>query len=120
MVPFSRVLYIEREDFMRGSTAQVLPPRTRARGAPALCLLHQMRRRGQGCDSGEVIELRCTVRPRDPRRRSAPDGRKVKATLHWLSAAHALEAEVRLYDRLFSAEDEPTTTPKRANFKSNS
>ncbi|MBT4497012.1 MAG: glutamine--tRNA ligase, partial [Gemmatimonadetes bacterium] len=52
-------------------------------------------------DSGEIVELRCTYDPAT-RGGDAPDGRKVKATLHWVSAAHALEAEVRLYDRLFS------------------
>ncbi|MBT4496175.1 MAG: glutamine--tRNA ligase, partial [Gemmatimonadetes bacterium] len=55
-------------------------------------------------DSGEIVELRCTYDPAT-RGGDAPDGRKVKATLHWVSAAHALEAEVRLYDRLFTAED---------------
>ena len=53
---------------------------------------------------GEVVELRCTYDPAT-RGGDAPDGRKVKATLHWVSAAHALPAEVRLYDRLFTVED---------------
>jgi glutaminyl-tRNA synthetase len=54
--------------------------------------------------SGEVVELRCTYDPAT-RGGDSPDGRKVKATLHWVSAAHATPAEVRLYDRLFSVED---------------
>ena len=53
---------------------------------------------------GNVIELRCTYDPAT-RGGNAPDGRKVKATIHWVSAAHALPAEVRLYDRLFTVED---------------
>ena len=54
--------------------------------------------------AGDVIELRCTYDPAT-RGGDAPDGRKVKATIHWVSAAHAVDAEVRLYDRLFSVED---------------
>ena len=54
--------------------------------------------------TGEVVELHCTYDP-STRGGSSPDGRKVKATLHWVSAQHALEAEVRLYDRLFEEED---------------
>ena len=54
--------------------------------------------------TGEIVELRCTYDPAT-RGGNAPDGRKVKATLHWVSAAHAIEAEVRLYDRLFNIEE---------------
>ncbi len=54
--------------------------------------------------SGDIVELRCTYDPAT-RGGDAPDGRKVKATLHWVSAAHAVDGEVRLYDRLFTAED---------------
>ena len=54
--------------------------------------------------AGEVIELRCTYDPAT-RGGDAPDGRKVKATIHWVSAAHAVDAEVRLYDRLFTVEN---------------
>jgi glutaminyl-tRNA synthetase len=57
---------------------------------------------------GEVIELRCTYDPAT-RGGDSPDGRKVKATLHWVSAAHAMPVEVRLYDRLFSVEDPEST-----------
>ena len=55
-------------------------------------------------DVGDVVELRCTYDP-DTRGGKAPDGRKVKATLHWVSADHAMDGEVRLYDQLFTAED---------------
>ena len=54
-------------------------------------------------ESGEVVELHCTYDP-ETRGGSSPDGRKVRGTIHWVSAAHALEAEVRLYDRLFTVE----------------
>jgi glutaminyl-tRNA synthetase len=103
-VPFSRVLYIEREDFMED------PPKKFYRLAPG----REVRLRYGyfiKCESvvkddatGEVIELHCSY---DPATRGgfAPDGRQVKATLHWVSADHALEAEVRLYDRLFQAPD---------------
>jgi len=98
-VPFSRVLYIEREDFRED------PPKKWFRLAPG----REVRLRYAyyiTCVKvikdahGEVIELHCTY---DPQTRGgwAPDGRKVRGTLHWVSAAHSLEAEVRLYDRLF-------------------
>jgi glutaminyl-tRNA synthetase len=102
-VPFSRVLYIEREDFRED------PPRKYFRLAPG----REVRLKSAyfiTCvdvvkdETGEVVELRCTYDP-ETRGGAAPDGRKVRGTLHWVSAAHALEAEVRLYDRLFIAED---------------
>jgi glutaminyl-tRNA synthetase len=102
-VPFSRVVYIEREDFLED------PPRKFYRLAPgrevrlrAACLIR--------CESvvkdtsGAIVELRCTWDP-ESRGGNAPDGRKVGATLHWVSAAHALPAEVRLYETLFTVED---------------
>jgi len=99
-VPFSRVLYIEQEDFLEN------PPKKFFRLAPG----REVRLRyayfitciGVVKDeqTGEVVELRCTYDPKT-RGGDSPDGRKVKATLHWVSADHALEAEVRLYDRLF-------------------
>jgi glutaminyl-tRNA synthetase len=101
-VPFSRVLYIERDDFMEE------PPKKFFRLAPG----REVRLRGAyfiTCReavkdaSGQVVELRCTYDPAT-RGGDAPDGRKVKSTLHWVSAAHAVTAEVRLYDRLFSVE----------------
>jgi glutaminyl-tRNA synthetase len=102
-VPFSRVLYIERDDFMEE------PPKKFFRLAPGrevrLRYGYFIRCHGVVHDErGEVAELRCTYDP-ETRGGSAPDGRKVKATLHWVSAEHAIEAEVRLYDRLFRTEN---------------
>jgi glutaminyl-tRNA synthetase len=102
-VPFSRVLYIEQDDFRE------TPPPKYYRLAPG----REVRLRYAyflKCESvvkdgsGNVVELRCTYDPAT-RGGDAPDGRKVKATIHWVSAAHAVEAEVRLYDRLFTKED---------------
>jgi glutaminyl-tRNA synthetase len=102
-VPFSRELYIERDDFMED------PPKKFFRLAPG----REVRLRSAyfiTCDEvvkdarGEVIELRCSYDPAT-RGGDAPDGRRPKATLHWVAAQHALKAEVRLYDRLFSSED---------------
>ena len=101
-VPFSRELFIEREDFMED------PPKKFFRLAPG----REVRLRGAyfvTCSSvvkgasGVITELRCTYDPAT-RGGDAPDGRKVKATLHWVSAPTALDAEVRLYDRLFTVE----------------
>ncbi|WP_025322559.1 glutamine--tRNA ligase/YqeY domain fusion protein [Deferrisoma camini] len=99
-VPFSRVLYIERDDFMED------PPKKFFRLAPGrevrLRYAYFVRCTDVVKDeNGEVVELRCTYDPAT-RGGDAPDGRKVKATLHWVSAAHAVDAEVRLYDRLFT------------------
>jgi len=102
-VPFSRELYIERDDFMEE------PPKKFFRLAPG----REVRLRYAyfiTCtdvikdENGEVTELRCTYDP-ETRGGDAPDGRKVKATLHWVSAPHALETEVRLYNHLFLAEN---------------
>jgi len=102
-LPFARELYIEKDDFMED------PPKKFYRLAPG----REVRLRYAyfiTCtdviknEAGEVVELRCTYDPAT-RGGDAPDGRKVKATLHWVSAAHALQAEVRLYDRLFNTED---------------
>jgi glutaminyl-tRNA synthetase len=115
-VPFSRVLYIEQEDFMED------PPRKFFRLAPG----REVRLRYGyfvTCtgvvknDAGEVVELRCTYDPAT-RGGDAPDGRKVRATLHWVSAAHGLDAEVRLYDRLFLKED-PFDVPEGQEFIAN-
>jgi len=102
-VPFSRELYIEREDFMED------PPKKFFRLAPGrevrLRYAYFLTCREAVKDaSGEVVELRCTYDP-ETRGGNAPDGRKVKATLHWVSAAHGVPAEVRLYDHLFSRPD---------------
>lgn len=106
-VPFSRELYIEREDFMED------PPKKFYRLAPGreirLRYAYFIRCEDVIKDAaGNVIELRCTYDP-ETRGGDAPDGRKVKATLHWVSAAHALSAEVRLYDHLFSVENPHAT-----------
>ena len=102
-VEFTRELYVEREDFMED------PPKKFFRLAPG----REVRLRYAyfiTCrevvkdDSGEVVELRCTYDP-DTKGGDAPDGRRPKATLHWISAAHAASAEVRLYDHLFSRPD---------------
>jgi glutaminyl-tRNA synthetase len=100
-VPFSRELFIEREDFMEN------PPKKFFRLAPGrevrLRYAYFITCREVVKDAdGEIIELRCTYDPAT-RGGDAPDGRKVKATLHWVSAAHAVDAEVRLYDRLFKS-----------------
>ena len=101
-VPFSRVLYIEHEDFAE------VPPKKFFRLSPG----REVRLRGayfitctgvEKSPSGEIVELRCSYDPAT-RGGDARDGRKVKATLHWVSEAHALDAEVRLYDRLFTSE----------------
>jgi glutaminyl-tRNA synthetase len=102
-VPFSRELYIEREDFMEE------PPKKFFRLAPG----REVRLRYAylvTCqevvkdENDEIVEVRCTYDPAT-RGGSAPDGRKVKGTIHWVSAAHAISAEVRLYDRLFTVEN---------------
>jgi glutaminyl-tRNA synthetase len=102
-VPFSRVLYIEQDDFKED------PPKKFFRLAPG----REVRLRNAyfiTCRevikdaAGAVVELRCTYDPAT-RGGDAPDGRKVQATLHWVSAAHAVDAEVRLYDRLFTVEN---------------
>ncbi len=102
-VPFSRVLYIEQDDFRE------TPPPKYYRLAPGreVRLRYAYFLKCESVvkdDSGNVVELRCTYDPAT-RGGDAPDGRKVKATIHWVSAAHAVEAEVRLYDRLFTKED---------------
>ena len=115
-VPFSKVIYIERDDFMED------PPKKFFRLSPG----KEVRLRYAyfvTCtdvikdDDGEVVELRCTYDPAT-RGGDAPDGRKVKATIHWVSEAHALDAEVRLYDHLFDQPD-PEDLPEGVDYKSN-
>jgi len=115
-VPFSRELYIEREDFMEN------PPKKFFRMAPG----REVRLRYAyfiTCtdvvknDRGEVVELRCTYDPAT-RGGDSPDGRKVKATLHWVSAERAIDAEVRLYDHLFTKPD-PEDVPDGQDFTAN-
>ena len=102
-VPFSRVLYIEQEDFMEE------PPGKFYRLAPGrevrLRYAYFIRCVGVTKDaSGKIVEVHCTYDP-ETRGGDAPDGRKVKATLHWVSAAHAVDAEIRLYESLFTSEN---------------
>ncbi len=101
-VPFSRVLYIERDDFMEDPPTQFFrlsPGReVRLRAAYFVTCTEVVKN-----DDGDVVEVRCTYDPATAGG-SAPDGRKVKATMHWVSADHALDATVALYDRLFTAE----------------
>ncbi len=102
-VPFSRELYIERDDFMEDPPKKffrLAPGReVRLRNAYLVTCTGVMKNA-----AGVITELRCTYDPAT-RGGDAPDGRKVKATLHWVSARHAVDAEVRLYDRLFSVEN---------------
>jgi glutaminyl-tRNA synthetase len=117
MVPFSRVLYVERDDFRED------PPKKWFRLAPG----REVRLRYgyyitcidvvKDKQSGEVVELRCTY---DPATKGgwSPDGRKVRGTLHWVSADHAIEAEVRLYDHLF-LKPNPEEVEEGSDFKSN-
>jgi len=114
-VPFSRVLYIEGEDFLEE------PPKKFFRLAPGrevrLRYAYFIKCVGMVKDeqSGELVELHCTYDP-ETRGGWAPDGRKVKATLHWVSAAHSLQAEVRLYDHLFTKAN-PSDEKESVDFK---
>ncbi len=116
-VPFSRIIYVEQDDFREG------PPKDFFRLAPG----REVRLRYAyfvKCTSvvkdpktGAVVELRCTYDPAT-RGGNAPDGRKVKGTIHWLSAAHAVDAEVRLYDHLFTKPD-PDDLPEGQDYRVN-
>jgi glutaminyl-tRNA synthetase len=116
-VPFSRVLYIEQEDFRED------PPKKFFRLSPG----QEVRLRGgyfikctgvvKDEKTGEVVEVHCTYDP-ETRSGNAPDNRKVKATIHWVSAEHAISAEVRLYENLFTVED-PNDVPEGQEFTAN-
>jgi glutaminyl-tRNA synthetase len=102
-IPFSKIIYIEQDDFR-----ETPPPKyyrlfsgneVRLRYAYFIKCTHIIKD-----DKGEVIEVHCTYDPAT-RGGDSPDGRKVKSTIHWVSAGHAKEAEIRLYDRLFTKED---------------
>jgi glutaminyl-tRNA synthetase len=116
LVPFSRALYIEQDDFRE------TPPKQYFRLSPG----REVRLRGGyfvTCTGvvkdgkGEVVEVHCTYDPAT-RGGNAPDGRKVKATIHWVSAGHAVGAEVRLYDSLFTKEN-PNETEEGEDFIAN-
>jgi len=115
-VPFSRVLYIERDDFRE------VPPPKYFRLAPGqevrLRYAYFVRCTGVVKDSaGNITEVHCTYDPAT-RGGDSPDGRKVKSTIHWVSAPHAAEAQVRLYDHLFSVPD-PEDVPEGQSFLAN-
>jgi glutaminyl-tRNA synthetase len=116
-VPFSRVLYIERDDFMED------PPKKFFRLSPGkevrLRYAYFITCTGIVKDpaTGEVVEVHCAYDPAT-RGGDAPDGRSPKATLHWVSEAHAIPAEVRLYDTLFTKRD-PNELEEGADWKSN-
>ena len=112
-VPFARELYIERDDF------RMEPPKKYHRLAPGaevrLRYAYFITCREAILDeAGKVIELRCVYDP-ESRGGQSPDGRKVKGTIHWVSAQHAIPAEVRLYDQLFAAEN-PNAAPEGQTF----
>jgi glutaminyl-tRNA synthetase len=116
-LPFSRVLYIERDDFRED------PPKQFFRLAPGrevrlrYAYFVKCERVVKDEKTGEVVELHCSYDPAT-RGGNAPDGRKVKGTIHWVSAAHARTAEVRLYDHLFAKPD-PDDVEKGQDYKTN-
>src|ERR1700730_5610003 len=117
-VPFSRVLYIEQDDFRE------IPPKQFFRLSPG----REVRLRYgyfitctgvvKDPESGEIVEVHCTYDPATRGGNAPPDGRRVKSTIHWVSAAHAINAEVRLYDNLFRVED-PNQVPEGQDFTAN-
>jgi len=116
-VPFSRELFIERDD-----VREVPPPKywrlfpgneVRLRGAYLVRCTGVVKHPA----TGEIAEVRATIDP-DSRGGNAPDGRKVKSTIHWVSAAHAVEAEVRLYEHLFTCPD-PDQAPVGGSWHDN-
>lgn len=116
-VPFSRILYIEREDFMETPPPKFfrLSPGREVRLRYAYFITCQ--EVIKDLETGEILELHCTYDPAT-RGGDAPDKRKVKATLHWVSAEHALAAEVRLYDTLFAKAD-PEDVEEGQDWRSN-
>ena len=115
-VPFSKVLYIEQDDFREDPPKQYyrLSPGREVRLRYGYFITAKSVVKN---DRGEVVEVHCTYDPAT-RGGNAPDGRKVKSTIHWVSAAHALDAEVRIYDTLFTRED-PNQVEEGQEFTAN-
>ena len=115
-VPFSKVLYIEQDDFREDPPKQYyrLSPGREVRLRYGYFITAKTLVKN---DRGEVVEVHCTYDPAT-RGGNAPDGRKVKSTIHWVSAAHAIDAEVRLYDKLFAVED-PNQVEEGQDFTAN-
>jgi glutaminyl-tRNA synthetase len=115
-VPFSKVLYIEQDDFREDPPKQYyrLSPGREVRLRYGYFITAKSVVKNE---RGEVVEVHCTYDPAT-RGGNAPDGRKVKSTIHWVSAAHALNAEVRIYDKLFTKED-PNQVEEGQEFTAN-
>ena len=115
-VPFSKVLYIEQDDFREDPPKQYyrLSPGREVRLRYGYFITAKTVVKN---DNGEVVEVHCTYDPAT-RGGNAPDGRKVKSTIHWVSAPHALDAEVRMYDKLFTKED-PNQVDEGQEFTAN-
>ncbi len=115
-VPFSKVLYIEQDDFREDPPKQYyrLSPGREVRLRYGYFITAKTMVKN---DRGEVVEVHCTYDPAT-RGGNAPDGRKVKSTIHWVSAAHAIDAEVRIYDKLFTKED-PNQVEEGQEFTAN-
>jgi glutaminyl-tRNA synthetase len=115
MIPFTRELYIERDDFMEDAPKKFfrlsVGREVRLRYGYFITCTEAVKDA-----AGDVVELRCTYDPAT-RGGNAPDGRKVQGTIHWVSAAHALDCELRLYDRLFTVPD-PEAVPEGQDFTS--
>jgi len=116
LVPFSKVLYIEQDDFREVPPKKYyrLSPGTEVRLRYGYFITAKSVVKNE---KGEVVEVHCTYDPAT-RGGNAPDGRKVKSTIHWVSAEHAIDAEVRLYDKLFSKED-PNDVAEGQEFTAN-
>ena len=115
-VPFSKVLYIEQDDFREDPPKQYyrLSPGREVRLRYGFFITAKTVVKNE---KGEVVEVHCTYDPAT-RGGNAPDGRKVKSTIHWVSAAHAIDAEVRIYDKLFTKED-PNQVEEGQEFTAN-
>jgi glutaminyl-tRNA synthetase len=115
-VPFSKVLYIEHDDFREDPPKQYyrLSPGREVRLRYGYFITAKAVVKN---DKGEVVEVHCTYDPAT-RGGNSPDGRKVKSTIHWVSAAHAVDAEVRIYDKLFTKED-PNQVEEGQEFTAN-